>query len=254
MRRLTESKYGIATLTNSEIYCLISDYLGCGGLGAQLIENEKLYISHDESANGYYHSKISFLFLSTLPIICEEQKEGETSISIGFIDLQEDEFYVKTTQVGSSVINATNKNLNTNIINEILKSNPNSFNNTLSYFYENFINLINKIDFNKRKKNELFNFYWDSPIPKEIKLKIEFENFDEFNGEYYLIAKPYSNNEKEEKVISVINNFIITDNRNDDFFENYNQERIECYSEFINSNTYKLYTEGKIETPFIEIN
>lgn len=249
MDKIINSRYGLASLTNAEIYCLISDYLGCGGLGSHLIEEERLYISFFDSGHDYF-SEISFVFLSTLPMISEDQKEPETYISLGKIDLEEDDIYITTRNVNSSFIDSRNDNLDFSMINKIFLKGKDGYKFYPFHFIETFTNLIDRIDFSTREKNELFNFYWDSPLSSKFKINVKLDNFDSFNGCYYLIAKPYSN---EGIVTNELFNYLIKDNRNDDYMEVYKQEKIDSISEFINVVSYESYLAKKTTTPSISV-
>ena len=240
--KLNELEFGLANFTNSELYYIISTLLDAGK-GLSCADPQRLYISQNAlSAN--YTIVISFNFVLITG----------TSISIGTLDLDGDDIEVisyshKDEDVGLTLRLSKSDSFNLLPLEDgyhldEVKRIPNPYT-----FVQGIQRLISQPTIKQRARNTTFNLYPDSPIPTEFKQNWDLSTVKSvsgtnFSGDYFLIAKPVSENENHKMMVY---NFKNTYNVEDDY-QLYNPEQIEIIEESITSNSIKAFKLGRRST------
>jgi hypothetical protein len=234
-----EDIYPLEKFTNEEIYYIISSLLGLGDPG---FVPERLYLSFNERSSGEVPC-IKFLLL-TITLIDEQEW---TEYHLGKIDSEFDEIEIYSGRCSPSELTPEHETVDTTLIVSNLQERtyPNEFRPIT--FLRGIGRIVSPPDFNKRKNNDLFSFYWDSPCPRGIKYSFDLGKIGPFNtsfsGNYYLIARP----EEKEFSNTIISSFKVHDNYDRKIYTDYVQFRIDVKESVVGLESIQLYDQGRSE-------
>jgi len=216
-------EFELEKFSNEDLYCIISDLLRLGGLGDQIIEREKLFVSFDSSYGEV--SEIHFFFLSKLPILSDDQAEPQTGVSLGKFNCDMDNIEFRTFSVPCSIIDPDIEPFNIELIKGLLQSpqicrmNPIRIVRGLEQLTaKNFTS----------KKNDLFKLFWNSPIDQKFIRTFDFGIVDDtkYEGTFYLVVEPTPDN---DQFASIVNHFEVIDNaEQDETNAEYKQHAVIC--------------------------
>lgn len=228
---------GLEKLTSEEFYYIISSLLGLGDPG---FVPEKLYLSFDEQSIDLISTVRFLLITSTL----NEFETEAMEYHLGAIDREFDEIEIYSCRSEQSKLSSGT------IVADFIASvqgriYPKVFRPiTLLRGIER---IVSRPDFEKRKDNQLFEFFESSPIPEGTKYYFDFGKIGplntNFSGNYYLIAQPDSSDSNSAEVSS----FQIHDNYDRKNHTDYVQLRIDVRRSFVNSESIQLYDQGLTE-------
>lgn len=236
-----EDLYPLEKFTNEEIYYVISSLLGLGDPG---FVPERLYVSFDEQSLGEV-SNIKFLLLTTA--LGNECEREATEYHLGKIDSEFDEIEIYSGRCNLSELSPEQETIDEVMIASSLqeRTHPNEFRPIT--FLRGIGRIVSQPGFEKRKDNDLFDFYWDSPSPKGIKHRFDFGKIGalntDFSGNYYLIVQPC-----EKKINNAkINSFRVHDNYDRKIYKDYIQFRIDVKQAVVDSESIQLYDQERSE-------
>ncbi|MBL7840157.1 MAG: hypothetical protein JNJ75_08470 [Cyclobacteriaceae bacterium] len=205
--KLSDLKHGLGNFSNAELYYIISNLLGLGGLGEHMIEREKLLISFDENPDDYFVAEIKFFFMSKLPIISNTMTESETTFCFGKLN---SDFEVELT-IGSAEVSFIDPDDQNHDIAGILRLDHEK---THRYdpirFVEGLERIITATDFSERTINSLFNFTYHTKIDSKFRqyLDLGIIGNTNYSGPYYLVVQP---SHGDDTYSNIVNNFVIID-------------------------------------------
>lgn len=218
--------YQLASFTNAEIYFIISDLLGLGGLESGLIEEETLYIRPSKTLIGEY---LTFVFMSKVPPLSENDQSPSVFLTIGKIDARFNDIHIHSVTIPSL---DSDEDIDLSRIDFRSESSYASVRFHAANLIEGILKIISQSDFKDRPMNDLFETeeifenshctYFDLPLLNDV----------DYCGLYFKIASPYS--ASGEQATQIYNFFIseTNDSGTNPVDKIYNTETL------VNSNTF----------------
>jgi hypothetical protein len=183
--------HGLKNFTNLELYFIISKIFGLGGFGENLIEKERLFLCMSEA-----HT-LRFIFISTLPIICETQTAPETSVCFGEFEEGFGDIEIYESFVPYSLLSAEQFDLSKINFTDLLKETRVVSVNPVELI-EFLLNIVNFTDIKSRQINPLFEVSEEDELPVHFKYQFQIEAKNSYytkgkkdlSGTYYLVVEP----------------------------------------------------------------
>jgi hypothetical protein len=239
----TITDYPLEKFTNEELYYIISSLLCLGDPG---FAPERLYLSFNEMSLDGLGSIRFLLITNDLHTNKGEQKEV-TCFHLGQIDSEFDEIQIYSGYCLASEFDSQKEEINVPFIRSIIteKNEPNEFRPLT--FLKGASRILSQPQFFERKDNDLFKFNWYSPLPEHVKFSFDFGKIgalgSNFSGDYYLVVKPHDEGMWGVKVST----FEVFDNEDEEFMNEYIQNKIEISHTIINSESIQSYDRGETE-------
>lgn len=195
-----KDRYALEKLTNAELYFAISNLMGLGGLGSDMIESEKLFISYDDQYDKI--EEIRFFFMSMLPIISDTMKEPETHFTIGKIT-RDFEIELTSGDAPKSILDPTLDEFDAQKIRQLERL------TTQMYFplriAKGLSAIVENKQFTERAYNDLFQSTW-SDVESSLVKSFDFGKIGntDYSGSYFMIVKPSEDEHYANSVIDYI--------------------------------------------------
>jgi hypothetical protein len=182
----------------------------------------------------------------------EKGEELKVDFHLGKLDAEFDDIEIYSGRCSLEELDPEREKIDEALISSSLRGRtyPNAFRPIT--FLKGIERILSQPDFEKRKGNDLFKIYWNSPTPRGFKHKYEFGRIGplgtNFSGDYVLIVSPDKMNCDTAKV----NSFKVHDNEDPKIFTDYIQHRIDVKHSFIDSHSIQLYQQGESASMFVE--
>ena len=238
--------YPLEKFSNAELYYIISSLLGLGDPGFM---PEKLFLSFGET---FEPNDVKFFFLTKEQYTTEKGEELRTNFHLGKLDSEFDDIEIYSGLCSLEELDPEKGKIDEVLISSSLRERtyPNEFRPIT--FLKGIRRILSQPDFEKRKGNDLFKIYWNSPTPRGLKHKYEFGRIGplgtNFSGDYVLIVSP----DKKNCEMAKVNSFKVHDNEDPKIFADYIQHRIDVKYSFINLHSIQMYERGESESMFVE--
>jgi len=232
--------------SNGEYYYIISCLLGLGDPG---FLPEKLFLSFGQT---FEPTEVKFLFLTKQQYTTEKGEELKVDFHLGKLDSEFDDIEIYSGRCSLEELNPEGRKVDAVLISSSLRGRtyPNEFRPIT--FLKGIRKILSQPDFEKRKSNDVFKLYWNSPTPHGIKHKYDFGRIGpletDFSGDYFLVVSPDGRNPE----IAKVNSFKVHDNEDPKIFTDYIQYRIDVRHSFIDSHSIQLYQQDESASMFVE--
>ncbi|MBS1507019.1 MAG: hypothetical protein JSS79_10270 [Bacteroidetes bacterium] len=234
--------YPLEKFTNAELYYIISSLLGLGDPG---FGHEYLYLSFEESSLSGL-AEIRF-FLTTVDLISSNGKQTEvTNFHLGTIDSNLDDIHVYSGHCLRSEFDLEKSKICASFVSSIIhkKNSPNRFRPLT--FIKGVNRILSQPDLPDRKDNDIFKFFWKSPMPDQTKFYFDFGIEEaskiDFSGNYYQIVKPNLSKLGGARV----SEFKVSEEDDEDSGE-YIQTKVERHEAILDCKIIQRYESGERE-------
>lgn len=189
-----ELPHRLASFNNLELYCIVSKLFGLGGFGEHFIEKERLYICPSKE---HY---IKFFFVTTIPVVSEQQTTPSTTIYYGQFDEDFEDIEIYGGEVPFETYSADKTYFNDGTgLSQILKDEERIHIKPV-LLVEGLLAITSQSKIRTREPNPLFDLTKNEKLAKKYfqdftlfaKLDRDLNEYREFSGRYYLIAEPVS--------------------------------------------------------------
>lgn len=217
LRSMLKLPEGLASFNNVELYYIISKLFGLGGFGEHFIEKERLYLCFEQEY------QLSFLFISTLPIISETQNEPQTSIYYGHFDEEFEDIKIVGGIVPFELFSGDRSDIGDGSkISELLCKSARHFVKPVE-LVEGLLGIVTAPDFGTREPNNTFLLSKDSKMPDWSKVDLalfannQVDNVTcDFSGSYFLVAEPIESFESNtDNRGTIVHEYLVGDDPDD---------------------------------------
>lgn len=207
LEKITGLRHGLGSFTNPELYYIISNLLGLGGLGEHMIEREKLLISFDEYPDDDFVPEIRFCFMSKLPMITATLSESKTTFCFGKLT-SDFEIELTTGRAGASSVDPDDEHHDIEKILCLAREHTHKYDPLR--FAKGLENLMCTDNFLERNLNNLFKFNGHTKLDNRYRQYLALGSIGDTNysGSYYLVVEPSA---LENINSNIINNFSIAE-------------------------------------------
>jgi hypothetical protein len=231
--------YRLEKFSNEEFYYIISSLLGLGDPG---FVPEKLFLSFDEQSLDNLSTVKFLLFTTTLNNDFEsdgmEYHLGKLDCELNEIEIYSGRFDRLELPPGAIVDNFISFNLQE-------RTHPRIFRPVT--LLKGIERIMSQPDFEKRKGNQLFEFFEGSPVPDGIKHYYDFGKIGplktDFSGNYYLVVRPVSKGSNNAQICS----FQVHDNYDRKTHKDFVQLRVDVKRSVVDAESIQLYDQGIAE-------
>lgn len=186
LKKIYELPLGFANFSNTELYMMISGFLHCGQIESSECFYEHLYISfRDVFQTNRKVEIIHFVLISE-----DVYDTSKAFIGFGYIEMYTGAVYYSKIATHYSDVYKDAIEIDFEKIDKNYELKINRYVFPIFSFTKNFGGLISKKASEELSTNPLAGLYQATPIPDDFKIRIHNHPYNQFNGEYYLIARP----------------------------------------------------------------
>lgn len=228
--------------TNHEFYYIISKVLGLGDPG---FSPETLYLSFEEQSLERL-SEVKFLFLTKTLLHSTGEDKEVTLFHLGKLDASFDEIEIYSGRCAPDIMDPEGEQIDSIFMTQNFHGQTCANILRPMSILKGICEVASSPSYRERIENDMFKFYWDSPLSSEIKHRFDFGKIGilntDFSGNYYLVASPDSVFGETK-----INSFKVHDNYDRKIDREYVQHRIDVYKSAVDFELIQLYESGKID-------